>query len=103
MCKTQEKPIKEEFISIAEAARRGYGSRTTLWRIVKSGRVTDCWVGNEHRISVADLDKLVVKAGDCTEDPGYLDLVRRVVAQAPKLNPEQAQRLRDILAPVAGE
>ena len=107
MCKVYEtQQVHDEFISIAEAKRRGYGSRTTLWNLVKSGKITDVWVGNEHRLSVADLDRFTPprRKNNSAEDPAYLDLVRRTVAQAPRLSPEQAQRLRDILAPVvAGE
>lgn len=105
MCEVNAATLTEdEFISIAEAVRRGYPSRQTIWRYIRDGKVIAVRVGRENRVSVADLDRMAREhPTKPDEDAAYHDLVRRTVTVAPKLTPEQASRLRAILAPVAGE
>jgi hypothetical protein len=65
-------------ITISAAAKRGFASRTTLYRAVKDGRLTVHQDGDKKTLDFADLVKVFGEPGDRTAAPEKPDLAAAV-------------------------
>ncbi len=54
--------MEKKFLSIEELADAGLGSRATIWRYIKQGKLPAIRLGRSYRVPVAALDTLEAAA-----------------------------------------
>lgn len=105
----------ERLFSLRELEAAGYGSRSRLQTLVKSGVVPTIWVGNARKVRARDLHKLAESTTvDLTaveplphdggpsadqSDSAFCDaLAQRIVSTWPRLSADQKAELGRLLA-----
>ncbi|MBI8988431.1 excisionase family DNA-binding protein [Corynebacterium meridianum] len=81
------------YITLREAADRGYAGYSTLRKYVAEGRLPTYRAGRRVRLRLTDLEALLTST-----DSNAIDVViDNLVTAAPPLTTEQTHRLRDLL------
>ena len=101
---TASKALPERLYSLRELQDAGYGHRRTLMTRIGEGVLPAHRVGNAYRVRESDLHLLAspaMPATDSTAENKLDVLVKDIVDNFPKLNPEQKAELGRLLAPAA--
>lgn len=86
-------PDQDQFLSLREAADRGYAGYSTLRKYIADGKLPARRVGNRVRLRKSDLDALMVDHGASAVDSA----IDRLLACAPPLTDDQVRRLTSLL------
>lgn len=84
---------QDTYLSLSEAAARGYAGYSTLRKYIAEGRLPAYKTGSRVKVLRSDLDALVTPIGTDRVDA----VIDHLVSAAPPLTPEQTRRLRDLL------
>lgn len=89
----------DEYISVSEAVHRGYGSPSTVNRLIKIGRALSYTDGRCRMVRLNDLDAWALRRRQGV-DPAqaFVDLTKQIRNVAPVLSADQKSRLADLLA-----
>lgn len=90
-----------DLISVSEAVRRGYGSRATINRLIKSGRVTAYNLDGRRYLDDEELGRLRRVRQNATAlnvDLLYNEVAHRVASLAPVFSYEQKRQLVSLLS-----
>ena len=93
-----------ELIDIKTAVERGYGSRSTLMRYIKSGDLPSALVNHKRYVRPDDCAAMKQRGMPTLNvDCQYEAAVRAVASLAPVLSAEQADRITSLLSQTGGE
>lgn len=90
-----------DLISISEAVRRGYGSRATINRLIKSGRINAYSLDGRRYLSDDELKRHLLtrqNANVINVDQLYDEVAHRVASLAPVFSDEQKKQLVMLLS-----
>lgn len=83
-----------EYIDLSEAARSGFGSYSTLYRLARNGSISAIRIGHRIKVRRSDLDARVSPMSSETPTlPGIDAAVAEVVARSPELSDEQRHEI----------
>lgn len=90
----------EEFITITEAVKRGYGSRSTVIRWIADGIVTAMKVDGKTYVREEDILEYKREQASCTLNVGlvYQNMADKIKQFAPIFSAEQKQQLAELLS-----
>ncbi|OSC22103.1 hypothetical protein B8W69_26995 [Mycobacterium vulneris] len=88
-------------LSIRKTANKLDLSYSTVYRLIKAGKLPAYRVGQQLRIDPDALDAFIANGGnDASESDAVDQWVERTLATAPPLTDEQRTRLAELLRPV---
>lgn len=83
--------IEDEKVTITQATEMGFGSRSTLMRLLRKGWIHSTKVGGKHLLDVAELAR--VRGSRDTEHECYLRLAKAIARDAPSIDPDMIKYL----------
>ncbi len=83
--------IEDEKVTITQATEMGFGSRSTLMRLLRKGWIHSTMVGGKHLLDVAELAR--VRGSRDTEHECYLRLAKAIARDAPSIDPHMIKYL----------